>query len=194
MSATLPSPDNDAAHPAVETIVHPDAATVRSLAADSVIKDYVLAAVATSVLPLPLVDVAAVFAIQLRMIQKLAQLNGKPFSEQAVRGTVTSLAGGVLGYGAGTVVALSIAKFVPGIGAALGIASLPVVVGATTFAIGRVYQKHFDGNTPVFFDLSEPKVAEYFREQFEIGKAFVAKAKAELKAAKAAKDTPAAAA
>nr|WP_294510421.1 DUF697 domain-containing protein [uncultured Rhodopila sp.] len=179
MSATLP---------AAESVIHPDAATVRSLAADSIIKKYVIAGVATSTIPLPLIDVAAVFAVQLRMIQKLAQLNGKPFAEQAVRSTVTSLAGGVLGYGAGAAVAISFARFIPGIGTALGIASLPVAVGASTFAIGRVYQKHFDGSTPVFFDLSEPKVAEYFREQFDLGNAFVARTKAEFKAAR---DTPA---
>ncbi|WP_193222177.1 YcjF family protein [Alkalilimnicola sp. S0819] len=155
----------------------------RALVADNQIKNYVIASVGASIVPVPLFDIAAVFAIQMRMIQKLSQLYGTPFSEGAVRNTAIALGGGVLGYGAGATVAVSLTKIIPGVGWMLGMAALPVVSGASTYAVGRVYLKHFQEGGSVL-DLNHEKMRAYYREQFEKGKQLAAKARAELKARK----------
>jgi uncharacterized protein (DUF697 family) len=149
---------------------------LRSLTAENEIKRYTIAAVSVSVVPVPLFDIAAVAAVQVRMIQKLSQLYGQTFSEHAVRNIITALAGGTVGYGLGATVAISMFKLVPGIGWMVGMMSLPVVSGATTYAIGRVFAKHFQEGGSIF-DLSADTMRDYYKEQFQKGKDLAAKAK-----------------
>lgn len=153
----------------------------RSLVAENLIKDYVLGAVAASIVPVPLFDIAAVVAIELRMIQKLSELYGKPFSEGLGRSIVASLAGGVVGYGAGVAVAVSLTKLIPGVGWMLGMVSLPVLAGASTFAVGRVFVKHYENGGDIF-DLSTEAMRDYYKQQFEKGKALATKLKARKEA------------
>ncbi len=141
----------------------------RSLIAESLIKDYVIASVAASIVPIPLFDIAAVVGIQLRMIQKLSELYGKPFSEGIGRSVITSLAGGFVGYGAGMVVAVSLTKLIPGVGWMMGMVSLPVVAGGSTYAVGNVFVKHYE-NGGDMFNFSSEAMRSYYKEQFEKGK------------------------
>lgn len=157
-----------------------DSDVTRALTADNVIKDHVIASVAASIVPVPVFDIASVVAIQLRMIQKLSQLHGKPFSEGAARKVIFALAGGVMGYGAGAMVAASATKLIPGIGWMVGMVSLPVVAGASTYAVGRSILKHYeDGNS--LFDFSVDKMRDYYKQQFEKGKAMATRAHDEAK-------------
>jgi len=157
-----------------------DSDIAHTLMAESKIKSYTIATVGVSTVPVPLFDIAAVFAIQLRMIQQLSNLYGRPFSERAGRNIITALGGGVLGYGAGFVVAASALKLIPGIGWAVGIASMPLVMGASTYAVGRSIVKHYEEGGSLF-DFSADKMRAYYQEQFEKGKELAAKAKAGLK-------------
>lgn len=152
----------------------------RDLTADNLIKDYVIASVAASIVPVAFFDIAAVVAIQLRMIQKLSRLYEKPFSEKLGRKVIYALAGGVLGYGAGYVVAASATKIIPGIGWMVGMVSLPVVAGGATYAVGRSIVRHYEeGGTLLDFDAS--KMREFYKEQFERGKDLARKAKDKVK-------------
>ncbi|MBN9669613.1 YcjF family protein [Roseibium aggregatum] len=168
--------DTDAA--GTETDVEFD--VTRELTGDNLIKDYVIASVAASIVPVAFFDIAAVVAIQLRMIQKLSNLYGKPFSERLGRKVIYALAGGVLGYGAGYVVAASATKMIPGIGWMVGMVSLPVVAGGSTYAVGRSIMKHYEeGGTLMDFNAS--KMREFYKEQFEKGKDLARKAKDKVK-------------
>lgn len=93
------------------------------------VKSYVIASVGVAIVPIPLFDIAAVVAIQLRIIQKLSQHYDKPFSERLGRSVITSLAGGILGVGVGGVAGRPL-KAVPGVGWAIGMASVPAFAGA----------------------------------------------------------------
>ena len=155
----------------------------RGLIAENLIKNHVLGAVAASIVPVPLFDIAAVVAIQLRMIAKLSDLYGKPFSEKLGRNIITSLAGGVFGYGAGVTVAISLTKLIPGVGWMLGMVSLPVVAGATTYAIGQVIAKQYETGGDLF-DLSTEAMRAFYDQQFEKGKKLAEAAKAKLKSKK----------
>lgn len=160
-------------------------AIARGLVAENLIKDYVIASVAASIVPVPLFDIAAVVAIELRMIQKLSELYGKPFSESAGRSVITALAGGVVGYGAGMAVAVSLTKLIPGVGWMMGMVSLPVLAGGSTYAVGRVFVKHYESGGDIF-DLSTEAMRSYYKQQFAKGKELVAKVKARKQAAAAA--------
>ncbi|WP_346900158.1 YcjF family protein [uncultured Roseibium sp.] len=152
----------------------------RDLTADNLIKDYVIASVAASIVPVAFFDIAAVVAIQLRMIQKLSQLYGKPFSERLGRKVIYALAGGVLGFGAGYMVAASATKLIPGIGWMVGMVSLPVVAGASTFAVGRSIVAHYE-NGGTLMDFNAGKMREFYKEQFEKGKELARKVKDKAK-------------
>ena len=102
------------------------------------------------------------------MIQKLAAMYGKAFSESPVRNTIAGLAGGVVGHGAGVLTALSVAKVIPGLGSLFGIVSLPVVVGASTYAIGRVYLRHFEEGGSIY-DIAVDDVRSYYNKQLSKG-------------------------
>lgn len=183
MAAKSAAPESNI--PAPETVIaDAPAADIdvigRGLVAESLIKSYVLAATTASIVPVPLFDIAAVVAIQLRMIQKLSELHGKPFSESAGRGIIASLAGSVAGYGAGVAVGISLTKLIPGVGWMMGMVSLPVLAGASTYAVGRVFLKHYESGGTIF-DLSTEAMRSYYKEQFARGKELVAKAKARKK-------------
>lgn len=164
----------DGETPAAATLSDDDIA--RQLTAESLTKDYVLASVAASIVPVAIFDIAAVVAIQLRMIQKLSQLYGKPFTDKMGRKVIYALAGGVLGYGAGYAVAASATKLIPGIGWMVGMVSLPVVAGASTYAVGRSIARHYeDGGSLMDFDAS--KMRAFYKEQFEKGKELAKRAR-----------------
>lgn len=175
-SAASETPVTAAAPQAEPEIAPASEAVGRSLVAENLIKDYVIASVAASIVPVPLFDIAAVAAIEMRMIQKLSELYGKPFSEGVGRNVLASLAGGVLGYGVGAAVAVSLTKLIPGVGWMMGMVSLPVMSGATTYAVGRVFVKHYEGGGDIF-DLSTEAMRSYYKEQFEKGKKLAAKVK-----------------
>jgi uncharacterized protein (DUF697 family) len=162
-------PTSKAAHAAEASEVERFEAIDREARTDRLIKNHVMMASAASLVPLPLFDVAAIMAVQMRLIAKLAELRGKSFSESAVRNTISGLAGGVFGHAAGVVTAISLAKVIPGIGWMLGAVSLPVVAGASTYAIGRVYARHFESGGSVY-DISVDSVRAYYDDQIRKGR------------------------
>lgn len=167
-----------------ETDVSDDAVLARGLSAENMIKNYVITATAASIVPVAMFDIAAVLAVQTRMIQKLSQLYGRPFSESAGRKVASALIGTLGGYGAGYFLAASATKLIPGVGWMVGMVSLPVVSGASTYAVGRSIVRHYeDGGS--LFDFSADRMRAYYKEQFEKGKDLAAKAKAKEEAAKA---------
>lgn len=159
-----------AKQPDSDTLVANDESDrTRVLAAESMVKNYVIGAVGVSIVPVPLVDIAAVSALQLRMIQKLSELYGKPFSEELVRSLIAAFGGSIAGYGAG-MTAMSLVRIVPGIGWMLSLMSIPVLSGAATYAIGKVFIKHYEEGGSIL-DLNTDTLKAYYREQFEKGKA-----------------------
>jgi uncharacterized protein (DUF697 family) len=138
-------------------------------AAENLIKNHVMAASAAAIVPLPMFDVAAITVVQLRMIAKLAAMYGKTFSEGPVRNTITALGGGILGHGGGIMLGVSLTKFIPGIGWMLGMMSLPVIAGASTYAVGRVFARHFKQGGSVS-DVVVDDVSGYYKEQLARGK------------------------
>lgn len=124
--------------------------------------------VGAGVLPFPLFDMVAITAVQLKVIKEIADVYEVPFRETAAKAVVTSLVG-ALGSGTlATVVVVSAFKFVPVVGPFLAVTSLAATSAAITYAIGRVFIKHFEtgGN---LLDLDPSSIREFFRAEFEKG-------------------------
>lgn len=133
----------------------------------SLVKKYMLGAAGAGLIPVPMADLAALTALQLKLLHSLAGLYGVEFSKEAGKAALASLLGG------GTPVALtarlgSLAKGVPVLGWSLGAFGTAVFGGASTYAVGKVFIQHFEsGNTFLTFD--PQRVRDYYRQQFEAG-------------------------
>jgi len=150
----------------------------------AMIRKYVYSAIAIGLIPAPAVDLAGLMALQIKMVHSLAKKYDVPFREDLGKSTVTSLIGamGPITLARGTFG--SLVKAIPVIGTAVGIATQPVLSGAFTYAVGKVFIQHFEaGGT--FLDLDPKTVREHFAQQFQEGKLvakeIVAEKKAEIK-------------
>lgn len=135
---------------------------------DETIRQHMGFAMAAGAIPFPIVDIAAVTAVQLDMLAKICRIHGIDYSEERGKTLMSSLLAASVGSWVGKAGASAL-KAIPGIGTVLGIGSQAVVAGATTYAIGRVFHTHFrKGGTLFNFDVSAMKDA--FTERFQEGK------------------------
>lgn len=106
--------------------------------AQNIIHTHVMMAMGAGLVPFPVLDIAAATAIQLDMLHSLSRLYGQNYYEAPAKSFITALAGGTLAR-----VAASALKAIPGIGTLLGGASMAIMSGASTYAIGQVFAQHF---------------------------------------------------
>ena len=156
----------------VETAGPADPAEGRAGRLEKLSKHHILASMGVGLIPYPLVDMVALFGIQLYLVKKMSEEYDIPFKQEMGKSIISSLAGGFLPSSLGGAVA-SIVKFIPIIGQTTGAVTMPVMSGAATYAIYKVFVQHFEsgGN---FLDLDPVKVKSYFSEQYAKGKKVVA--------------------
>lgn len=137
----------------------------KSKHADTVIRNHVIWAMGTGFIPVPIADVFAATAVQMDMIRQLCRVYDLEFSETQGKAIVTSLTSSILARAG----ARSIVKLIPGLGTIIGGVTISVFNGASTYALGEVFKKHFDsGGTILDFDTERLK--KVFKEKFEKGK------------------------
>lgn len=141
--------------------------------ADSTLKKYMLAALGVGLVPYPLLDMAVLVGVQLKMLHSLARVYEIEFSEQLGKEVVTSCLGSVIPTSLSFNVT-HLLGFVPVYGWLIKGVSTSAFSGAFTYAIGKLFIQHFEsGNT--FLTLDPQQVKDYFAKQFEQGKAEVSK-------------------
>lgn len=140
--------------------------------ADKTVKYYALGNAVVGFIPLPIIDMVAMTAVQLKMLHSLSNLYGIPFTTEVAKSAISSLIGGVLPVQYAGPVAFSTAKVVPVVGTGIAYATLPVFSGAATYAVGKVFIQHFEsGGTFLTFD--PEKVRDYFAQQMKEGEKLV---------------------
>lgn len=137
---------------------------------NDIISNHVGFSMAAGAIPVPLVDIAAVTAVQLDMLAKLAQFYEVDFDTDRGKALVSAIIsagmGSYLGFTLGRIGA-SLVKGVPFLGTAVGIASQAALSGAATYALGRIFDSHFKGEGDLInFDLDEAinSFASLFKE------------------------------
>jgi uncharacterized protein (DUF697 family) len=174
-----------AAHePAGEAAHEPNAGThapdlqgeIRRLQCEKTIAKHVTASVGAGLIPVPVLDFAAVTAVQMDMIYRLCGIYGISFSKEAARtGIVTLIGGSVPGLQARFF--SSGLKLIPGVGAIASMLATPTISGAATYAVGRVFAQHLEtGGTLLTFDAS--KMREHFEHALDQGKRMVSRTSA----------------
>lgn len=144
--------------------------------ANSVVRNHVIWSMGAGLIPVPVADFFAVGAIQLDMVRQLSRVYEIEFKETEGKAIITSLTSS----GLARLAARTIVKFIPGAGSFIGGMAVSVLSGASTYALGQAFKKHFDtGGTFLDFDLARLK--KVYDEMFEKGKQVVTDIKEEEK-------------
>jgi len=133
--------------------------------ANSIIRKHMLWAMGAGLVPIPWVDMVAIAGVQLKMLSDLAGKYKIPFSESRGKAIIGTLVGTVVpgqlaaGFLGGAV------KMIPFV----GFVTVPAFAGASTYALGKVFEQHFaSGGT--FLDFNPEEVRKHFQELYQKGK------------------------
>jgi uncharacterized protein (DUF697 family) len=118
---------------------------------------------AAGLIPVPLVDLAAVGGVQIQMLRRISQIYNVPFSENRGKALIASLAGSMIPASSG-LGAASIIKGVPVVGTAISAIAMPALSAGATYAIGMAFIQHFaSGGT--LLDFKPPDYREFIKAQ-----------------------------
>jgi len=151
------------------TLKSEDTQISREKAANSVISKYTGWAAGSGAIPFPFWDVAAIAAIEIKMVNELLDIYEKPFSESKVRSIITILIGSLSPQLLVRATAFTLFKVVPGIGHVLASLSMPVLAAASAYAVGKVMANHLkEGGDLSNFDAKAKE--DDFKAAFNEGK------------------------
>ncbi len=150
--------------------------------ANEIIKNHVGFSLGAALVPFPGADLLAVSAVQLNMLRQLAKLYNVSFFDTLGKNVVSAIAGGgVARLGA------SLVKAIPGVGTVIGEMSMPVLSGASTYALGKVVASHFQkGGTLEDLDFKTAK--QEYTDEMDTGKKVVDEVRQETSAPKSDSD------
>ncbi|MBE9561560.1 MAG: YcjF family protein [Proteobacteria bacterium] len=141
--------------------------------AHSIVNKYALGSMAVAIVPLPLIDLAAVSGVQLKMVHSISKQYEIPFSRNLVKPLIASLLGDIITVTMTRYVATNLVKLVPVAGQISGFASSAALFGSATYAIGKIFVEHFEsGGT--FLNFEADKMKDNLQQLYKEGQQFVA--------------------
>lgn len=133
------------------------------------VKNYMWWSMGAGLIPIPVLDLAAIAGVQLKMLSEVSKVYDVPFEENRGKALISTLVGFVLERSVAFGSVGSLLKAIPGVGVLAGAPTMALSCGAYTWALGKVFIKHFEtGGTLLNFDPEQVK--EYFKQQFEEGR------------------------
>jgi uncharacterized protein (DUF697 family) len=142
---------------------------------DAAINRSMLLSGGVGIVPIPLVDFVGVTAIQLALIKQLSSLYGVEYAANATKSRISALIGGAI-PAFGSMTAASWIKMVPVVGTVLGGSAMMLLSGASTYAVGHVFARHFEQGGTIL-DMDAGKVKSQFNEYYEAGKSKLSRKK-----------------
>ncbi|MFK8005579.1 MAG: DUF697 domain-containing protein [Saprospiraceae bacterium] len=132
---------------------------------DKIIRNHIVWSMGAGLIPVPIADFFAVSAIQLDMVRQMCKVYDVDFKETEGKAVISSMtSSGLARLGARAAL-----KFIPGVGTMIGGMTMAVLSGASTYALGEVFKKHFEtGGT--FLDFDADRLTKMYKEKFEKGK------------------------
>ena len=108
---------------------------------------------AAGAIPVPILDIAGIGAVQVQMIRRLAEMYDADFSHSRTKALLAAISGATL-TGSSSLGAASLTKSVPILGPAVTSIAVPTLGASATFAIGVAFIEHFEsGGTLLNFKL-----------------------------------------
>lgn len=136
--------------------------------ADTIIRNHVIWSMGAGLIPVLIADIFAISALQLDMIRQLCKVYQINFAETQGKAIVTSLTSSTVAR----ITAGSVIKMIPGLGSIIGGITVSVFAGASTYALGEVFKKHFSSGGTIL-DFDPERLRKLYKEQFEKGKKVV---------------------
>lgn len=137
----LPSDPGHSAVPAGERGVLPE---LRRAEAQTIVANYATSASACGLIPVPLIDVVGVSAVQLAMVSALCKHYDVPFSRSWAQALIGSIVGGSLPRALARGLAKSFFKAMPIAGALVGITGVAALANLSTRTLGKLFVDHFE--------------------------------------------------
>lgn len=137
----------------------------RSKHVDTIIRNHVVWSMGAGLIPVLVADIFAVSALQLDMIRQMCKVYGVDFSETQGKAIVTALTSTTVAR----ITAGSLVKMIPVVGSVIGGVTVSVFAGASTYALGQVFKRHFESGGTIL-DFDPARLKKLYKEQFEKGK------------------------
>jgi uncharacterized protein (DUF697 family) len=138
-------------------------------AIDRLIKHCVHTSAGVGLFPMPWLSMGGVAGVQFYMVSRISKHYNVPFSKNAFRSAVIALIGSAVPHAFSSGCVKLFYMSMPVVGQALSVVAMPIISGAFTWAIGRVFVQHFEaGGNVLNFDPDAMK--EYFKQAFAEGK------------------------
>ncbi len=134
-------------------------------AGEDIVRSYVMWSLGAGILPMPIVNFAALSMLQYNMLKRLCGVYGVQPDTVKLKNIVAVLVGGI----APGILAQSVFGFVPFVGVAMSISTLPVLSGGSTYALGRIFVSHLEAGGTVL-DCNPAVMKEAFMKKFEEAK------------------------
>jgi uncharacterized protein (DUF697 family) len=161
--------ENDAPAIAIEAglpVATETPADSRRASAVKLVERFSLLSGAAGLIPVPLVDLAAIGGLQIQMLYLISKIYGVPFAKNRGKALIASLAGSMIPASSG-IGAASIVKSVPIVGTAISAIAMPVLSAGATYAIGKAFIQHFaTGGTLLDFNVRDYR--EFIKAQREM--------------------------
>jgi uncharacterized protein (DUF697 family) len=138
-----PSDGKDTRPAAPSPRVAPEAAKKRRKAAQKIVARHKNYAAIGGLVPLPVVSIASLTAINMRMVKVLSDLYEVPFQRDRTRSLIVGLVGGAVPAGLGSAASSTLMFVVPG-GLLVGMGVSAVTAAALTRGIGLVFVESFE--------------------------------------------------
>lgn len=141
----------------------------RNLLAKQTVKTWSSWAAAAGLVPMPALDLAAIAAVQVKMVYELCKIYDVSYKEEWVQSVVTGVATSSVtvllsGQVSGTVV-----RFIPYVGPILSTLIQPTLAFASTYALGQVFIKQFESGQSLG-SITVESVRDSYNKQFEKAK------------------------
>lgn len=129
---------------------------------------YMLWSAGAGLIPFPIIDLASIIGVQLKMVSEISDVYEVSFSENKAKNTISAALSGVTASTFATGTIGSSIKAVPVIGTLMGTLTMPFFASASAYALSNVFINHFEqGGT--FLDLDGEKFKESFKVMFKRG-------------------------
>jgi len=155
----------------------------RSKHVDTIVRNHVIWSMGAGLIPVLIADIFAVSALQLDMIRQMCKVYDVDFSETQGKAIVTSLTSSTVAR----ITAGSLVKMLPVVGSIIGGITVSVFAGASTYALGQVFKRHFESGGTVL-DFDPARLKKLYKEQFEKGKKVAEQLRKDEKARKEAEE------
>jgi len=160
---------------------------IKRASAREIIERNVAFAMGAGLVPIPIVDLGALVTIQIKMVQSLAKVYRIDSDQRRLRRIIYTLlkSPGASTWAVGGLG--SLAKLMPGVGSVLGAGAVAVLIGALTYATGRVFALHFERNGTLE-DFNLKNQSKIYRREFSSGKKLVKHINIKAKSTEPARD------